>query len=57
MGEGEGESMKKLKIRKKEGSRYICTVSSDAIPGNDFDEDFSFNKHIVKIFTDEKRRG
>ena len=41
----------------KEGFQYICTMNSDAIPRNDFDKDFDFDKYVVKTFTDEKEEG
>jgi uncharacterized protein YydD (DUF2326 family) len=39
------------------GFQYICTMNSDSIPRDDFDQDFDFDKYIRKTFTDATEDG
>lgn len=39
------------------GFQYICTMNSDSIPRDDFDQDFEFDKYIRKTFTDATEDG
>lgn len=39
------------------GFQYICTMNSDSIPRDDFDQDFKFDKYIRKTFTDATEDG
>ena len=60
-GVDERQKARALQLAKSEsekaGFQYICTMNSDAIPINDFDKDFDFDKYVVKTFTDEKEEG
>jgi len=42
---------------RKEEFQYICTMNSDTVPKNDFNEDFNFDKYIVSTFTDAREDG
>jgi len=39
---------------RKVGFQYICTMNSDAVPRNDFDKNFNFDKYVIETFTDAK---
>jgi len=39
------------------GFQYICTMNSDTIPRNDFNEDFKFDTYVRMTFTDASDDG
>jgi len=39
------------------GFQYICTLNSDNVPYNDFDDSFNFEKHVRQTFTDATEDG
>jgi len=41
----------------KLGFQYICTMNSDSIPRNDFNQDFKFDEYVRKTFTDATEDG
>lgn len=41
----------------KEGFQYICTMNSDTVPYNEFDEGVEFDKYVVATLTDAKEDG
>lgn len=45
------------KESKSKGFQYICALNSDALPVNDFSEDFDINEYVRVTFTDLDKKG